>query len=52
MTRKHWVGLPWKRDQPVAKTSTWQHKTLTWDRHPFLGRDSKPQFQQASGRRP
>ena len=29
------VGLLWTSDQPVAETSTWQHTTLTTDRHPF-----------------
>jgi hypothetical protein len=43
----HSVGLLWTRDQPVAETSTWQHTTLTRDR-----RDSNPQSQQVSGRRP
>jgi len=28
------VGLLWTRDQLVAQTSTWQHTTLTTDRHP------------------
>jgi len=28
------VGLIWMSDQPVADTSTWQHATLTTDRHP------------------
>jgi len=46
------VGLLWTSDQPVAETSTWQHSTLTRDRHPWPGRDSNPQSQQASGRRP
>ena len=39
-------------DQPDAQTSTWQHTTLTRDRHPCPRRDSNPQFQPASGRRP
>jgi hypothetical protein len=30
----HSVGLLWTRDQLVAETSTWQHTTLTTDRHP------------------
>jgi hypothetical protein len=30
----HSVGLLWMSDQPVAQTSTWQHTTLTTDRHP------------------
>ena len=28
------VGLLWMSDQLVAETSTWQHTTLTTDRHP------------------
>jgi hypothetical protein len=28
------VGLLWTSDQLVAETSTWQHTTLTADRHP------------------
>jgi len=28
------VGLLWTSDQSVAGTSTWQHTTLTTDRHP------------------
>jgi len=43
------VGLLWTSDQPVAETSTWQHTTLTTDRHPCCWRDSNPQSQQASG---
>jgi hypothetical protein len=31
------VGLLWTRDQLVAETSTWQHTTLTRDRHPCPG---------------
>jgi hypothetical protein len=30
----HSVGLLWKRDRPVAETSTWQHTTLTRDKYP------------------
>ena len=29
----HSVGLLWTSDQPGAGTSTWQHTTLTTDRH-------------------
>ena len=29
----HSVGLFWTSDQPDSKTSTWQHTTLTTDRH-------------------
>jgi len=28
------VGLLWTSDQFIAETSTWQHTTLTTDRHP------------------
>jgi len=48
----HSIGLLWTSDQPDAETSTWQHPTLTTDRYPCPRRDSKPKFQQASGRRP
>ena len=48
----HSLGLLWTRDRPVAETSTWQHTTLTRDRHPCPQRDSKPlSQQQATGRR-
>jgi len=30
----HSVGLLWTSGQPEAETSTWQHTTLTRDRHP------------------
>jgi len=47
------VGLLWTSDQPVTETSTSQHTTLlTRDRHPCCRRDSKPQSQHASSRRP
>jgi len=46
------VGLLWTSDQPDAETSTWQHTTLTRDKHPCSRPDSNPQSQQASGRRP
>ena len=46
------VGLLWTSDQSVAETSTWQHTTLTTDKHPWSRWDSNPQSQQASGRRP
>jgi len=32
-THTHSVGLLWTGDQPVAKTSTWQHTTLKTDTH-------------------
>jgi len=48
----HSVGFLWMSDQPDAETSTWQHTTFTRERHSCPWRDSNPQFQQASGRRP
>jgi hypothetical protein len=48
----HSLGLPWTRDRPAAEISTWQHTTLTTDRHPCPRRNSSPQSQQASSRRP
>jgi len=51
-THTHSVGLLWTTDRPVLETSTWQHTTLTTDKHPCSKRDSIPQSQQASGRRP
>jgi len=33
MTRKKSVELPYKSDRPVAETSTWQHTTLTREKH-------------------
>ena len=32
----HSAGLLWTSDQPDAETSTWQHTTLTTDKHPCL----------------
>ena len=32
--KPHSVGLLWTSDRPVTETSTWQHTTLTTDRHP------------------
>jgi len=32
----HWVWSLWTRDRPVAETSSWQHTTLTRDRHPWF----------------
>jgi hypothetical protein len=49
---RHSVGLLWTSDQHDAEISTWQNTTLTTDRHPCPRRDSNPQSQQASGRRP
>jgi len=48
----HSVGLLWTSDHSDAETSTWQHTTLKRDRHSCPRRDSIPQSQQASGRRP
>ena len=48
----HSVGLLWKSDKPQAEISTWQHTTLTTDRHPCHRRDSNQQSQQACGCRP
>jgi hypothetical protein len=41
----HSVGLLWASDQRGTETSTWQHTTLTRDRHPCPCRDSNPQSQ-------
>jgi hypothetical protein len=38
----HSVGLLRASDRPVAETSTWQHTTLTRDRHPCTSWDSSP----------
>ena len=46
------VGLLWTSDQLVADTSTWQHTTLTTDKHPCPQWDSSPRSQQASSRSP
>jgi len=40
------LGLFWMSDQLVAETSTWQHTTLTTDRHPCSRWDSNPWSQQ------
>ena len=48
----HSVGLLWTSEYSDAETSTWQHTTLTRDSRRRLRRDSNPQHQQASGRRP
>jgi len=42
------VRLLWTSDQPVAETSTWQHK----GKHSFSRGYSNPQSQQANGRSP
>jgi len=39
-------------DRPATETSTWQHTTLTRDKHPCSLRDPNPQSQQANGHRP
>jgi hypothetical protein len=48
----HSVRLLWTSDQPDAQTSTWQHTTLTRDRHQCPRRDSNPPSQQTKGCRP
>ena len=55
----HWLTLTYtlgtsSLDEGSAhrRDSTWQHTTLTRDRHPCLRRDKNPQSQQMSGRRP
>jgi hypothetical protein len=48
----HTVGLLWTSDEPEADTSTWHLTTLTRDRHPCPRRNSNPQTQHASERRP
>jgi hypothetical protein len=48
----HSVGLLWTSDHPDAQNYSWQHTTLTRDRHSWPRWDSNPQSQQASGRRP
>jgi hypothetical protein len=46
------VGLLWTSGQLVEETSTWQHTTITTDRHPCSRWDLNPRSQQATGRRP
>jgi hypothetical protein len=46
------VGLLWTSDQPDAETSAWQHTTLSTDKRPCCRRDTNPQSQPSSGRRP
>jgi len=48
----HSAGVFWTGDRPVARTSTWQHKILTRYGHPTPRRDSNPESQEASSRRP
>jgi len=45
---QHSLRLLWTSNQPNAENSTWQHRTLTRDRHPCPRWDSNPQFQQAA----
>jgi hypothetical protein len=45
----HSVGLLWRSDQLVAKTSTWRH---TSDSYPCPRRDPNPHSQQENGNRP
>ena len=45
------VGVLWMSDQPDTQTSTWQHTTLTTDRHPRPQWDSNLQSQKVSSRR-
>jgi len=47
----HSVRIFWSNDRPVAGTSTWQHTTLTRNRHPYPRWNSNPYSQQASDRR-
>jgi len=35
--KPHSVRYLWTRDRPVAETSTWQHTTITRDRHVYSG---------------
>ena len=43
--KPHSVGLRYTSDGTVTETSTWQHTTLTTDRHSCQRRDSNPQSQ-------
>jgi hypothetical protein len=45
------VGLLWTSDQFVAEAYTWQHTTVTTDKHPCPRWDWNPHSQQARGRR-
>jgi hypothetical protein len=52
-TRRTTLGrTPRTSDELVAETSTWQNMTLTRDRYPCPQRNSNPQSQQSSCRRP
>jgi len=46
------VGLLWMSDQLNTETSTWQHTTLTRDKHPCPWQDPNTQSQKANGHRP
>jgi len=46
------VGLLCTNDHSDAETSTWQHATLTTNKHPCSRRDSKPHSQQEIDCRP
>jgi len=48
----HLVGFLSASDQPNSDTPTWQHRTITRDKHPYPWQDLNLQFQQASGCRP
>ena len=48
----HLVGLLRTSDRTDAETSTWQHTSLTEDKHPCPRWDLNLQFQQASDCRP
>ena len=48
----HFVGFLWTSDRPQVQTSTRKHTTLTRDKRACPRRDSNPQSQHASGRRP
>jgi hypothetical protein len=48
----HSLGLLWTSDQTDAETSTWQHTTLTGDRHPCPPAGFEPTSPAANDRRP
>jgi len=48
----HSLWLLWMSHQPNTETSTWQHTTLTTDRHQCPLQDSNPQPQQVSSCQP
>ena len=52
-THNHSTGPPGRGIvRPVLENSTWKHTNFTWGRRPVPRRDSNPQSQHASGRRP